>query len=113
MHQRDVHWAGTNWTTRYWGLRAASLPELLERLRLAVAHRRSWPEFWVPTRDEIRPRVIDGKIQCWLGTPEMGERDPGNVDFWRRRQKAACSCCAATSRTVPVTGRAIGSSPEQ
>jgi hypothetical protein len=57
--------------------------ELLEKLRLAVAHRSGWPEFWVPTRDEIRPVPIDDTIQCWLGTPEMGERDPGHVDFWR------------------------------
>ena len=60
-----------------------SRTELLEKLRLAVAHRSNWPEFWVPTRDEIRPVAIDGTIQCWLGTPEMGERDPGHVDFWR------------------------------
>jgi hypothetical protein len=57
--------------------------ELLEKLRLAVAHRSNWPEFWVPSRDEIKPVAIDGTIQCWLGTPEMGERDPGHVDFWR------------------------------
>jgi hypothetical protein len=60
-----------------------SLTELLEKLRLAVAHRSGWPEFWVPTRDEIRSVPIDDTIQCWLGTPEMGERDAGHVDFWR------------------------------
>jgi hypothetical protein len=60
-----------------------SLTELLEKLRLAVAHRSNWPEFWVPTRDEIKPIALDGTIQCWLGTPAMGERDPGHVDFWR------------------------------
>jgi hypothetical protein len=60
-----------------------SLGELLEKLRLAVAHRSSWPEFWVPTRDEIRPIVKDGTVQCWLGTTAMGERDAGHVDFWR------------------------------
>jgi transcriptional regulator with XRE-family HTH domain len=60
-----------------------SLAELREKLRLAVAHRSGWPEFWVPTRDEIKPRALDGTIQCWLGALEMGERDPGHVDFWR------------------------------
>jgi hypothetical protein len=60
-----------------------SLGELLEKLRLAVAHRRGRPEFWVPTRAEIEPIPIDDTIQCWLGTPAMGRRDPGHVDFWR------------------------------
>jgi transcriptional regulator with XRE-family HTH domain len=60
-----------------------TLAELRDKLELAVAHRRNWPEFWVPTRDEIKPVVVDDTIQCWLGTPEMGERDPGHVDFWR------------------------------
>jgi hypothetical protein len=60
-----------------------SLIELLEKLKLAVAHRSGSPEFWVPTRDEIEPVPINGTIQCWLGTPAMGERDPGHVDFWR------------------------------
>jgi hypothetical protein len=55
-----------------------SLTELLEKLRLAVAHRSGWPEFRVR-----EPSPIDDTIQCWLGTPAMGERDPGRVDFWR------------------------------
>jgi hypothetical protein len=60
-----------------------SLTELLDKLRLTVAHRSNWPEFWVPTRPEIEPVPINDTIQCWLGTPAMGERDPGHVDFWR------------------------------
>jgi hypothetical protein len=60
-----------------------SLTELLEKLRLAVAHRSGWPEFWVPSRAEIEPVPIDGTIQCWLGAPAMGRGDPGHVDFWR------------------------------
>jgi hypothetical protein len=59
-----------------------SLTELLEKLRLAVAHRSGWPEFWVPPRGEIEP-PIDGTIQCWLGAPAMGRQDPGHVDFWQ------------------------------
>jgi hypothetical protein len=60
------------------------LADLLDLLRLAVRHRRGWPEFWVPTRPpEIEPVAIDDTIQCWLGTPLMGKRDPGHVDFWR------------------------------
>jgi hypothetical protein len=60
-----------------------SLVELRDKLELAVAHWGNWPEFWVPTRDEIRPVPIDGTVQCWLGTPAMGRQDPGHVDFWR------------------------------
>jgi hypothetical protein len=60
-----------------------SLTELRDKLSLAVAHRRGWPEFWVPTRPEIEPRIIDDTIQCWLGALEMPPRDPGHVDFWR------------------------------
>jgi hypothetical protein len=60
-----------------------SLGELLEKLRFAVVHRSGWPEFWVPTRSEIEPIPIDDTIQCWLGTPAMGDRDVGHVDFWR------------------------------
>jgi hypothetical protein len=41
-----------------------SLIDLLDKLRLAVAHRRGWPEFWVPTRAEIQPVPIDNTIQC-------------------------------------------------
>jgi hypothetical protein len=59
------------------------LADLLEVLRLAVAHRRSWPEFWVPTRPEIAPVPIDGTIQCWVGALEEPPRDTGHVDFWR------------------------------
>jgi hypothetical protein len=60
-----------------------SLNDLLDKLRLAVAHRTGWPEFWVPTRPEIEPIPIDDTIQCWIGTPAMGHRDVGHVDFWR------------------------------
>ena len=60
------------------------LADLLDLLRLAVVHRGGgWPEFWVPTRAEIEPCVIDNTIQCWLGTPDMGPRDTAHVDFWR------------------------------
>jgi hypothetical protein len=59
------------------------LADLLDLLRLAVRHRGGLPEFWVPTRAEIEPHVIDNTIQCWLGTPAMGQRDTGHVDFWR------------------------------
>jgi hypothetical protein len=60
-----------------------SLTDLRDQLSLAVAHRRAYPEFWVPTQTEIEPAPIDDTIQCWLGAPAMGPRDPGHVDFWR------------------------------
>jgi hypothetical protein len=49
-----------------------------------VAHRRGWPEFWVPTGGEIEPVPIDNTIQCWFGAPAKDiTRDVGHVDFWR------------------------------
>ena len=84
-----------------------SLAELREKLRLTVAHRSGWPEFWVPTRDEIKPRALDGTIQCWLGASEMGERDPGHVDFWRASPEGRMFLLRATSRTQ-VACRTIG-----
>jgi hypothetical protein len=59
------------------------LADLLDLLRLAVRRGGGLPEFWVPTRAEIEPYVMDDAIQCWLGTPAMGPRDTGHVDFWR------------------------------
>jgi transcriptional regulator with XRE-family HTH domain len=59
------------------------LADLLDKLSLAVAHRKSWPEFWVPTRSEIKPAPINGTIQCWLGALGEPPRDTGHVDFWR------------------------------
>jgi hypothetical protein len=59
------------------------LADLLEMLRLAVRRGGGLPEFWVPTRAEIEPYIINNTIQCWLGTPTMGPRDTSHVDFWR------------------------------
>jgi transcriptional regulator with XRE-family HTH domain len=59
------------------------LADLRDLLRLAVRRRGGLPEFWVPTRTEIEPVPVDDTIQCWLGTPAMGPRDTGHVDFWR------------------------------
>jgi hypothetical protein len=59
------------------------LADLLDLLKLAVRRGGGLPMFWVPTRTEIEPYVIDNTIQCWLGTTAMGPRDTGHVDFWR------------------------------
>ena len=59
------------------------LADLLDLLRLAVRRGGGLPQFWVPTRAEIEPYVMDDAIQCWLGTPAIGSRDTGHVDFWR------------------------------
>jgi len=59
-----------------------SLPDLMDILQKARV-RRGWPQFWVPTRREIEPVPLDDTVQCWLGTPAMGPRDTGHVDFWR------------------------------
>ena len=59
------------------------LADLLDLLPMALRRGGGLPEFWVPTRAEIEPYAIDNTIQCWLGTPAMGPRDTGHVDFWR------------------------------
>jgi hypothetical protein len=89
-----------------------TLTELLNKLSLAVSHRRGWPEFWVPTRPEIEPHVIDDTIQCWLGALKVPPRDPAHVDFWRASPEGRMFLLRATSRTVMV-GRNIRLSPER
>ena len=44
-----------------------------------------WTPFWVPTREELRPYVEDGLLECWLGRPETDRHfnDPAHSDFWR------------------------------
>ena len=56
-------------------------------LAKAVTPHTGWPVFWVPTREEIAPREVDGTIQCWL-SPADGRKsrsfdDAAHCDFWR------------------------------
>lgn len=69
-------------------LKSVSLTEFERILRDAVVRRTGWPPFWVPTREELAPREVDGAIECWLApSPIAGvERmfqDAAHCDFWR------------------------------
>jgi len=57
------------------------LSDLLDILKKVKGHETGWPPWWVPTRNEIRPYVYDGLIECWLGEGDLA--DPAHSDFWR------------------------------
>ena len=45
-----------------------------------------WNVWWVPTRSEIAPSIVDGAIECWLGgdtSEHQDTRDSAHSDFWR------------------------------
>lgn len=56
-------------------------------LAKAVTRLTGWSAFWVPTREAIAPREIDGTIECWLRPPsddvERAFGDAAHCDFWR------------------------------
>jgi transcriptional regulator with XRE-family HTH domain len=62
-----------------------NLPDLLNTLRQCEQRFTGWPQFWVPTREEIQPAVVDDHIECWIGRPYEGRQfgDVGHADFWR------------------------------
>lgn len=74
----------------YWLEGDLKTPELtaFERiLEKAVVRKTGWPPFWLPTREAIQPREVDGLIECWLAPQgeevERGFNDPAHCDFWR------------------------------
>lgn len=57
-----------------------------EVLRASVVRHTGWPPFWYPTRDGIEPYLLDGAVECWLGSDSqktVEERDAARSDFWR------------------------------
>jgi len=74
----------------YWLEGDLRMPELsaFERiLEKAVVRKTGWPPFWFPAREALRPREVDGLIECWMA-PEgedvaRGFNDPAHCDFWR------------------------------
>jgi hypothetical protein len=55
---------------------------LLDALMRAQIRHTGWPEFWVPTRDELRPYLQDGYVECWIGRDGQ-EHGAAHSDFWR------------------------------
>jgi schlafen family protein len=54
---------------------------LLEALTRAQVRHTGWPLFLVPTRDDIRPYVRDGNIECWIARDGQ-DHGPAHNDFW-------------------------------
>lgn len=60
------------------------LEEILGR---ALVRYTGWPPFWLPTREEIAPRLVDDILECWMA-PSSDETlrrfdDAAHCDFWR------------------------------
>jgi transcriptional regulator with XRE-family HTH domain len=65
-------------------LRQPELHKLHEILAEAELRLTGWPTFWVPTRQELIPREVDGVIECWLSPPtDRALVDAAHCDFWR------------------------------
>jgi hypothetical protein len=60
----------------------SSLNSLLSILRTVEGHETGWPVWLIP--NWTQPYPFDSFIECWL---YKGERDPGDVDFWRASPK--------------------------
>ncbi|MGJ3263750.1 MAG: helix-turn-helix domain-containing protein [Salinarimonas sp.] len=49
-----------------------------------------WPPFWFSARSDLRPEIVDGTLECWLGRPDAKRvfEDAAHTDFWRARPDA-------------------------
>ena len=67
-------------------LKEVELHRLQEMLVKAKTGITDWSMFWVPRRQEIAPREVDGVLECWH-SPEDSNSDivhrAENCDFWR------------------------------
>ena len=68
-------------------LKEVELHKLRQILAQAELRLTGWPAFWVPTRQDLVPREVDGVIECWI--PPSQDRilrahfDAAHCDFWR------------------------------
>jgi MinD-like ATPase involved in chromosome partitioning or flagellar assembly len=58
-----------------------SLPKLRDVLIESVGHETGWPVWWWPDSQELRPRIFEDAIECWLYDTTFA--DPVHSDFWR------------------------------
>lgn len=67
------------------GIGAKPTARALTRLLGRVPATSGWPPFWVPTRTDLRPTVVDGLVECWLGRPDVDRvfDDAAHSDFWQ------------------------------
>ena len=77
-------YAHGTWSFAY-SVATPSSPVSLTRLRdlLEEAHgaETGWPPWWVPTRADIKPKIVDGGIECWFRDHAID--DPAHADYWR------------------------------
>lgn len=86
-------YAPGTWTVAYSLNEPSEQPSLSEFMRIleeVAGHETGWPPWWVPSRDAIRPRPVDGLIECWIVEPEGREdqvfkhlENGAHSDFWR------------------------------
>jgi hypothetical protein len=62
-------------------IRTPPLAELRNILVRAERHETGYPLWWVPTKEEIKPRPFDGLIECWI--KDAPYQDGAHSDFWR------------------------------
>ncbi|RVT93484.1 helix-turn-helix domain-containing protein [Sphingomonas crocodyli] len=71
------------------GIKAPGSTPQLRRVLAELPKTSGWSPFWVPTREELRPYIEDGMLECWLGRPDHDRAfpDPAHTDFWRIDRK--------------------------
>jgi len=58
--------------------------ELIDMLRQAKVRHTGWPEWWVPTKQDIEPYPHGDNIECWIARDGgVLHDDPSHADFWR------------------------------
>jgi transcriptional regulator with XRE-family HTH domain len=62
-------------------LKEVELHKLQQILAQAELRLTGWPVFWVPTREDLAAREVDGVVECWL--PPRAHFDAAHCDFWR------------------------------
>ncbi len=70
------------WSVSYW-IPEVTLPfgELRDALVAVEGRETGWPPWWVPTREDIQPKIQNGAIECWFRDDAI--RNYGHSDFWR------------------------------
>ncbi|QLC24918.1 helix-turn-helix domain-containing protein [Parasphingopyxis algicola] len=63
------------------GLTLSGLRRVLSRMPKTSG----WTPFWVPTREDLKPAIRDGSVECWLGKPDVERfhEDAAHSDFWQ------------------------------
>jgi transcriptional regulator with XRE-family HTH domain len=77
-------YAQGTWSASYrlTGIRKApDLRRFMAILREVAGHETGWPPWWIPESDDIRPKPVEGMIECWHSDTAVG--DAAHADYWR------------------------------